>query len=159
MVRNRLDQCDKAKKGSVLFDERKIKMKRLVLFVIVGLLIVSTAYIVSAGQQNEKTDGGMTPKACMPNCPMSNCPMPNCPMPNCLMCQAMCKSMMSKSLVATDDGGVILMTGCQLVKYDKDLNKVKEVQIEVDMDKMKDKMQSMMKACPMGCPMTSKEKK
>jgi hypothetical protein len=154
MVRNGLDQCDKAKNVSVLFDERKIKMKRLVLFVIVGLLIVSTAYIVSAGQQNEKTDGGMTPKACMPNCPMPNGPMSNCP-----MCPAMCQSMMSKSLVATNDGGVILMTGCQLVKYDKDLNKVKEVQIEVDMDKMKDKMQSMMKACPMCCPMKNKEKK
>jgi hypothetical protein len=129
-------------------------MKRLVLFVVIGLLIVSTAYIVSAGQQSEKTGSGMMPKACMPNCPM-----PGGPMSNCHMCPAMCKSMMSKSIVATEDGGVSVMAGCKLIKYDKDLNKVKEVPIEMDMETMRTKMQSMMKTCPMCCPMKEKENK
>ena len=73
--------------------------------------------------------------------------MPNCPM--CPMCPMMCKSMMDKALVATSDGGVILMAGCKLVKFDKDLNKVKEAQIEIDTKEMQNKMCEMMKNCPM----------
>lgn len=33
------------------------------------------------------------------------------------------------SLVATEDGGVVLMQGPRLIKYDKDLNLIKEVEI------------------------------
>ena len=34
-----------------------------------------------------------------------------------------------ESLVATSDGGVVVLSGPRLVKYDKDLNLVKEVEI------------------------------
>lgn len=50
--------------------------------------------------------------------------------------------MMNKTMVATNDGGVIIMVGLKLMKYDKDLNLVKEVEIKVDWDKMK-------ASCPM----------
>jgi hypothetical protein len=40
--------------------------------------------------------------------------------------------MYSSSLVATTDGGVVVMMGNKLIKYDKDLNLVKEVEIKID---------------------------
>jgi hypothetical protein len=48
--------------------------------------------------------------------------------------------MMSKSIVATKDGGVIVMIGNRLLKYDKNLNLQKEIKINVDMQQMMEKM-------------------
>lgn len=53
--------------------------------------------------------------------------------------------MMSKSLVAAQDGGVILLMGNKLQKYDKDLVLKKEVEIKIDMEAMR----KMMEGCPM----------
>jgi len=64
----------------------------------------------------------------------------------------MMKKMMQKEMVATPDGGVIVMAGNKLMKYDKDLNLVKEVEIKVDMEAMMKKMKEcseMMKKCGM----------
>jgi hypothetical protein len=58
-----------------------------------------------------------------------------------MMCPMHC-GMMMKKMIATSDGGVIVMAGKKLIKYDKDLNLVKEVEIKMDMEKM-------MKDCPM----------
>ncbi len=45
-----------------------------------------------------------------------------------------CKGMGGKAnLIATDDGGVILLVGNKLSKYDADLNLVKEVEIAMPM--------------------------
>ena len=61
----------------------------------------------------------------------------------------MMKGMMEKSIIATADGGVIVLAGNKLIKYDQDLNIVKEVEIKVDMDAMQKHMTEMMKMCPM----------
>lgn len=60
-------------------------------------------------------------------------------------CGKMCM-MMQKQMIATSDGGVIVLAGNKLYKYDKNLNLVKEAEIKIDfehmkmmMDKMKDK--------------------
>ncbi|MBU1887685.1 MAG: hypothetical protein KKB46_00620 [Candidatus Omnitrophica bacterium] len=50
------------------------------------------------------------------------------------------EKMMQRDMVAAKDGGVILLIGNQLMKYDKDLNLVKEVEIKVDMETMMKKM-------------------
>jgi hypothetical protein len=47
--------------------------------------------------------------------------------------------MMSKSMVATPDGGVIVMVGHKLQKYDKDLVLQKEVDLKMDKEEMKEK--------------------
>jgi hypothetical protein len=75
--------------------------------------------------------------------------------------------MKPSSIVASNDGGVIVMTGNKLQKYDKNLNLVKEVEIKVDapMDcamggkkmcpmcqKMMDKKGGMDPAMPAGNP-------
>jgi hypothetical protein len=65
-----------------------------------------------------------------------------------LMMGPMMKAM-EKSMVATEDGGVIVLAGNKLIKYDKDLNVVKEADIKVDMVAMQKQMSEMMKMCPM----------
>ena len=66
-----------------------------------------------------------------------------------MMMPMMMEKMMGKSMVATSDGGVVVLAGNKITKYDKDLNVVKEAEIKVDMDAMKKEMIGMMKMCPM----------
>jgi hypothetical protein len=54
-----------------------------------------------------------------------------------------------KSVVATSDGGVVIVMGNRVIKYDKDLNLVKEVEIKVDLEALHKKMMGMNKKCPM----------
>ncbi len=66
-----------------------------------------------------------------------------------MMGHMMMKSMMDKSVVATSDGGIVVVAGNKITKYDKDLNVVKEVEIKVDAEAMQKQMGEMMKMCPM----------
>lgn len=52
----------------------------------------------------------------------------------------MIKNMMSKKMVASGDGGVIVLVGNKLLKYDKDLNLIKESEIKIDMEAYKAKI-------------------
>jgi len=70
-------------------------------------------------------------------------------MPMCPMHHMMMGSMMSKAIAPTEDSGIIVLAGDKLIKYDKDLNLVKEVKIEMDMEGMQKKMSQMMEGCPM----------
>jgi len=67
----------------------------------------------------------------------------------CPMHGMMMGSMMAKSMVATGDGGIVVMAGSKLIKYDKDLNLLKEVEVKMDMEGMQKKMSQMMEQCPM----------
>jgi hypothetical protein len=55
----------------------------------------------------------------------------------------MCPPMGTAQMVATDEGGVIVLSGNKLAKYDADLNLVKEVEVKMPMGPMGDKQ------CPM----------
>ena len=55
----------------------------------------------------------------------------------------MMKMMTGKKMVGTEDNGVIIMMGNKLLKYDKDLNLVKEAEIKIDMEGMKKMMMEM----------------
>ena len=76
----------------------------------------------------------------------------------CSMCH-MHKMMMAegKKLIATQDGGVVLMMGNKLIKYDAQLNVVKEAEIKMDMEAMKNAMEEMKKNCPMCSKMQEKK--
>lgn len=66
----------------------------------------------------------------------------------CPICH-MNKTMMNeKKLVATQDGGVVLMMCNKLIKYDANLNVVKEVEVKMDMEAMKKSMEEMKRDCP-----------
>ena len=74
-----------------------------------------------------------------------------CPM-HCEMGMAM----MKRTLVPTQDGGVALLMGKRLVKYDKDLNVQKEVELKCDPEGMRKMMEEMRAGCPM-CKRTCKK--
>ncbi|MBN2097531.1 MAG: hypothetical protein JW714_03515 [Candidatus Omnitrophica bacterium] len=56
--------------------------------------------------------------------------------------------MMGKQMVASDDGGVIVMVGNKLLKYDRDLNLKKEVEIKLNPEAMQKMMMQMKESCP-----------
>ena len=57
----------------------------------------------------------------------------------------MCGGLMGKAMVASD-GGVIVLMGDKLLKYDKNLKLVQEVTIQIDMKAMWNRMSEQ---CPM----------
>ena len=61
----------------------------------------------------------------------------------------MMKKMMEKQIVATSDGGAIVMTCNKLLKYDSQLNLVNEVEIKTDFDYLGKMMQEMKEKCAM----------
>ncbi len=74
----------------------------------------------------------------------------------CPMHGMMMHNMMSCQMVATTDGGIVVMHMGKLMKYDKDMNMVKEVEMKMDPEAMKKMMTQMMEACPMCKKMTEK---
>lgn len=67
----------------------------------------------------------------------------------CPMHGMMMKSMMGTSVVATSDGGIVVLGFGRLTKYDKNLNVVKEVELKNDMEGMQKMMTQMKGKCPM----------
>lgn len=61
----------------------------------------------------------------------------------------MMKMILEKSVVATEDGGIVVVAGNKITKYDKDLNVVKEAEIKMDIEAMQKNMKEMMEKCPM----------
>lgn len=59
--------------------------------------------------------------------------MGNKNMAMCPMHERMMGSMISPSIIATGDGGLVVMAGNKLSKYDKDLSLVKDVEFKMDM--------------------------
>ncbi|MFH1045557.1 MAG: hypothetical protein V1727_01155 [Candidatus Omnitrophota bacterium] len=47
--------------------------------------------------------------------------------------RGMMERMQPKSMVATGDGGIVVLSGNSLLKYDQDLNLIKEVKIKSDL--------------------------
>jgi hypothetical protein len=103
-------------------------MKKTVILTMVVFAVAAGAYYVFAAIQNE---GGMMGSGMMRGRMMDS---------NDMMMQRgmgygmhpMSGMMGGSSLVATSDGGVVVLMGNKLIKYDKDLNLVKEVEIKID---------------------------
>ncbi|MGD9015021.1 MAG: hypothetical protein PVI33_03250 [Candidatus Omnitrophota bacterium] len=55
--------------------------------------------------------------------------------------------LMKKHMVALEDGGIVVMVGNKLIKYDKDLNLMKEVELEMDFEAMHKMMEKMKEKC------------
>ena len=108
-------------------------MKKIVFMFIVTVICMSFVSVSFAGNMGDFKRGERGDKKGM------GCPM-------CCMNKMM---MDSKKLVATQDGGAILMIGNKLIKYDGQLNIVKEVEIKMDMAAMKKSMDDMRNSCPM----------
>lgn len=123
-------------------------MKRRFVILIAGILFIATGFSslsFAQGNTGMKCDKSMTGKDMMKSNMMAKGEMMGkSPMQAMLM-----KAMMEKSIIATTDGGVIVLVGNKLIKYDKNLNVMKEVEIKIDMEAMQKDMMEMMKKCPM----------
>jgi hypothetical protein len=60
----------------------------------------------------------------------------------------MMAGLMGGSMVATSDGGVVLFVGQKLMKFDKNLKLVKEVEVKIDIAALQKTMQEMWQNCP-----------
>jgi len=132
-------------------------MKRSLIAAMVILLVAGVTYFAYAAEQ----PGGMMGKQGMMDCnDMMHRGMMGKPMPMmCPMHMMMCQGMMQKEVVATSDGGVIVVVDNKLLKYDKNLNLVKEAELKIDVNEMKAKMQQMMKDCMEKCQMMKSQDK
>jgi hypothetical protein len=63
-------------------------------------------------------------------------------------CPMMC-SMMAPTVTATSDGGIIIVAGNKITKYDAALTMVNEVERKIDREAMQKMMDSMGDLCPM----------
>lgn len=109
-------------------------MKKRACVVVVVFLFITAGAVFAQGPSDT---GPMKGKGDMRGHPMGMCP---CPM----------HGMMGKEVVATQDGGIVVLMADKIIKYDKDLNKVKEATIEIDWQHMQDVMQKMQRQCPGG---------
>ena len=111
-----------------------------VVMLVAGGALVARAQDAPEGMRAMQAEGKMH---MMGGKKMEGCARGGCP-----MCGKM-KGMMRPSMVATSDGGVVVMIGTQLTKYDKNLKEVAKVQVEMDVAAMQAQMKTMMKDCPM----------
>jgi hypothetical protein len=120
-------------------------------FWLVLLVAVAIVGLALQGCNSATTASEPCAKAGTP-CPMHG-KMGKEPMP--CVCP-MCHMMMGKSMIATTDGGVVVMIGDKLMKFDKDLNLVKETKIKMDIEGMEKPMLQPGKECPMHKSMEQK---
>jgi len=75
----------------------------------------------------------------------------------CPMHKMMVRRMMDMETLATYDGGVVVVLGNKLIKYDKDMNLVKEVEMKMDTEAMRKSMEEMKSNCPVCSKMQDKK--
>jgi len=102
--------------------EGAIKMKNL----ISSLILFTGIALADNGHDHSKMGGSLTPAASTTGA------QDQCKKPEMCAKQGMghCGPMNASQMVATSDGGVVVKCGKMLVKFDKNLKKVKEVEME-----------------------------
>jgi len=138
-------------KNTNLLTERQVpKMKRYGKTAIVVVVAIVGSYVAFGQQQGGMMGGGMMNRGGSQRGMMQNRQdMPAMSRMRGMMAQGMAQSMTRPELVATSDGGVCVLVGGKLMKYDGQLNLVKEAELKVDYEGMQQKMQKMMKNMPM----------
>jgi hypothetical protein len=67
----------------------------------------------------------------------------------CPACATMAAGLMHESVTATSDGGVVVSVAGKLIKYDANLNKMNEVDLNIDWARVHQMAQQIMQNCPM----------
>ena len=125
-------------------------MKKDTLAIMLVVLVAGASLVYAEGMKGEMMDQGM--KGNMMGEGMMGKEMMDGKMGGKMMkgsMHEMMESMMKRSVTATSDGGVVVLFGNKLTKYDKDLNVVKEVELKMDMEGMQKMMGDMKGMCPM----------
>ena len=121
-------------------------MKRWILIFVLCLTVGTVSYTVWAQQQGDPGKMGNMKMDRM----MSDQNRPQWSHDGmCMMHGHMMGGMMQRSMVALEGGGVCVLVGDELMKFDKDLQLVKTVDVPFDMEKMEKKMKKMMDKCDM----------
>lgn len=118
-------------------------MKRMSV-VLAAVLSLALAPLAASAQNNAATP---PPSKGMPG-PQARMAGPG-PMPMAMMMGAMA----GRVMVATRDGGVVVLAGEKLMKFDKNLKLVKEVEVKIDtaaMERWMEQMTNRYGQCPMG---------
>ena len=115
----------------------------LAVLALVGFAAVSFGEEPAGAKEEKGSTGGMMGKEMMEHKGMMGGEHKGM-MGHGMMCP-LCSSMMERQVVATGDGGFVVILGSKAMKYDKDLNVVKETELKMDVQGMMDKM----KDCPM----------
>jgi len=111
--------------------------------VLVAVVAVAGSYMAfGQRQRGGMVQGGMMGRGMMRGSNMQ----PGSGMGMCSMCGGM---MMGKTVAPTSDGGALVSIGTKLVKYNASMEKVKEVEIPMDIEKMSKQMEQMWENCPM----------
>ena len=116
------------------------------LAVLLGVVLICAAVSTALAQEGKEgmMSGGMKGKMMKGGGMMGRGGMMQmCPM------HKMMESMAVPTLVATKDGGVVVMLGGKLYKYDRNLNLKHEVELKIGMADMQKMMIPMEKKCPM----------
>lgn len=112
---------------------KKATVLTAVLTMLIGMSAVSLSFAEDA--MGKDGEGMLMGEKCMMGKGMMGC--------------MMTKGMMGKTVTPTSDGGVVVLAGNQLFKYDKGLKLVNKAEVPVDMGMMQKDMMGMMKMCPM----------
>ncbi len=128
----------------------------MIIVMAVILMAAGTVYLTFAADPMKTRDANemMMPRGMMGQ-PMAGRQIPMM----CPMHMMMAEQFMEKDIVATSDGGAIIMVDNKLLKYDKELNLVKEVDLKIDTKAMQEKLSQMMKECAEKCQMAKPPEK
>ena len=110
-------------------------MKKNVLIFIAVALFTASGLVYAQEMKGGMMGSGMTGKGMMDGKMMGM--------------HGMMMKMMDRNVVATSDGGIVIVAGNKLTKFDKDLNLVKEVELKMDTEGMQKMMDDMKSMCPM----------
>ena len=115
-------------------------MKKQLVFLMVFVVGISAvSFLFAATQDEPKRVEGRANMPTSPDMERRGMGMMNPSMMNNMM---MMQAMRERSIVPTSDGGVLVVVGSQMMKYDKDLNLVKEAELKINMDKIREGMMS-----------------
>jgi hypothetical protein len=144
--------------------ERNYKMKKIMIFAIFAAAVAVSSYFVfakesaSAKATPDKQSGKTKIKeAVSPNLPQdANKQKETMNKQCCGKMTAICpihlmtaQTLMQRQIVTPTDGGVIILVGNKLLKYDKDLNFLKETELNIDMEQTQKEIVKMIETCPM----------
>ena len=121
-------------------------MKKTIITTVIAVVVAATAYSVFAEERQDSRPGRpmWSHKKSYEGWPMGGWGMRGM----CPLHMALAKSLTNTQIVPGDDGEVIVMAGHKLMKYDKDLELIKAVELDIDIEAARKKMEQIMEDCP-----------
>ncbi len=117
-------------------------MKKKIFLILTLVMVVMISLGTSSFAQNTKGVGNT--RNAVPSKTVVRAPMTQLRAPLFLPMWEIYQAIKEKTVTPTADGGIVVVLGNQMIKYDKDLNIVREAEIKIDLNKMRESMMTMM---------------